>query len=496
VEALPIRVEVDIAGGMPGFATVGLAEGAVKEARVRAQTAIANSGLPFPIGRITVNLAPAHCRKEGTALDFPMALGLLAADGLIPKPEVGDVLAYGELSLSGRVRPVRGVLAAAEAARKAGARRILVATENGAEANLVEGLEVRTVDSFSDAVAFLKDGAADRAPRFKAATRPAPRQGGPDLRDVRGQLLARRALEIAAAGGHNLIFIGGPGSGKTMMARRLPSILPPLSHDEALEVTRIHSVAGVATDGTLILERPFRAPHHSTTPAGLVGGGSGIPRPGELSLAHNGVLFLDEIAEFPRPVLEVLRQPLETGEVILSRAQATLKFPARSMFMAAMNPCPCGHLGSPRRACHCPPHAIQRYRMRVSGPLLDRLDLQVEVPPVELAALQSKEPGEPSSAVRKRVLAARDRQARRQGEGVPNADLSPSAMREFARPDPEGERFLALAVERLGLSARSYDRVLRLARTIADLAGDPSLRGPHVAEAISLKSFEKKGAHA
>jgi magnesium chelatase family protein len=395
-------------------------------------------------------------------------------------------LVIGELSLSGEVRPVRGALAASEAARVAGKTTVLTAIENGGEAALVAGVEVRVVRTLQDAVAFLAHGDESRAPR---AT-PTPSTSAPpllDLLDVRGQAAARRALEITAAGGHNALFVGGPGAGKTMLARRLPGILPDLDDDEALEVTRVCSVAGLNIGGGLVHRRPFRAPHHSTTMAGLVGGGSGIPRPGELSLAHHGVLFLDELPEFARPVLESLREPLETGEVVLSRASGVLRYPARAMVVASMNPCPCGHLHDPRRRCRCSAVDVDRYQGRISGPLLDRIDVHVGVPPVDLVALEDTAPGEPSAVVRARVRAARERQRERLGRRATNATMTTSEVMEFARPDAAGRTLLLRAVERLSLSARGHDRVLRVARTIADVDGDDDVNAGHVAEAVQYR---------
>ncbi len=491
IDAVPIQVEVDVAPGLPGFATVGLPENTVKEARVRVQAAIINSDFLFPAARITVNLAPAHIRKEGTGFDLAIALGILAAQGIIDTAKLGQAFVLGELSLSGEIRPVRGVLAAAQAAFDSSSKWMFVAPENGAEAALVDGLDVRMARCFKDVVDFFVTGDLDKLPRAIPEVNDVVYDEDLDMQDVRGQYQARRALEIAAAGGHNLIMSGGPGSGKTMLARRLPGILPPLSHTQAIEVTRIHSAAGLTLGSGLIKQRPFRAPHHSMTRAGLVGGGNGVPRPGELSLATHGVLFLDEMPEFSRNVLEVLRQPLELGEVILSRANATVRYPAKIMLVAAMNPCPCGNLGSPKRRCKCSPMDVNRYKSRLSAPLLDRIDLHVEVPPVDLVALQSAKCGESSQQILQRVCRARQLQKNRLGENVLNATMSRAKLTETTALSNEGKHLIATAVERLGLSARAYDRILRVARTIADLENMPNIEVSHLAESIQYRGDER-----
>ncbi len=486
VEAVPIDIEIDLVGGLPSWIMVGLAEAAVRESRVRIQSAIQNSGFIFPIARMCVNLAPAHLKKDGTGFDLPMALAILGAHGAIPEKRLREGLFLGELSLQGDVRPVRGALAAAEAARKAGKRMVMVAHDNGPEAALVRGIEVRTVKTLGDAVAYLATGREERAPLGVPGAMTSSRSNGLDLRDVKGQSEARRALEVAAAGGHNILFIGGPGAGKTMLARRLPTILPKMTMDEALEVTRVHSVAGLTIGGGLVDERPFRAPHHSTTPPGLVGGGASLPRPGEVTLAHRGVLFLDELPEFARATLEVLREPLESGEVVLSRASGTLRYPARCLLVASMNPCPCGRFGDGTSRCRCAEHEVLRYQGRVSGPLLDRIDMHVHVPPVDLVALEDESPGESSASVAARVTSARDIQTRRLAGRI-NATATPTEIAEHARPNDKGRRSLAHAVTAMGLTARGYDRVLRVARTIADLDGEPHVNEDHVAEALCFR---------
>jgi magnesium chelatase family protein len=457
------------------------------------RAAIRNSGLEFPPHRITVNLAPADVRKAGSSFDLPIALGVLAGCGQVTRRAIDDTVVLGELSLDGRINGIRGVLPIAVATRQAGVRRLLLPPQNALEASIVDGLEVCTARSLNDAIQVLN--APDAASIF---VRPASCDfnewppGDGDLADVRGQLLPRRALEIAAAGGHNLLLVGPPGGGKTMMARRLPGILPPLSFEEALECTAIHSVAGTLPNGGgLLRTRPFRAPHHTISNVALVGGGS-IPRPGEISLAHNGVLFLDEMPEFHRRVLEVLRQPLEDGRVTISRAARTTIFPARFVLVAAMNPCPCGYNGDDRRACRCTPHQIESYRGRLSGPLRDRIDLVAEVPSVAVTALADAPPGETSTDVRTRVLAARGRQQLRYA-GTParmNAGLRPGMVERHCRPEGEGRRLLHLAADRLKLTARGYDRVLKVSRTIADLCESAAVEVDHIAEALQFRLLE------
>lgn len=499
IRALPVEVEVDVSRGLPNFIVVGLADNAIKESKERIRSAIKNCGFKFPARRITINLAPADLRKEGTALDLPAALGIIAGEesGLANNAALKDYLFCGELSLDGRIKEIRGALPSAMAARECGCRGLFLPRANAMEAAAVSGIEIIAVEHLQETLDII-NGKIPR-PQLPTTCERIDRDldKNLDFADVRGQQQAKRALEIAAAGGHNLLFVGPPGSGKTMLAQRLPSILPPLSFSEALESTIIHSVAGLIHNGQgLLRQRPFRAPHHTISDVALIGGGA-QPRPGEVTLAHNGVLFLDEFPEFRRSALEVLRQPLENREITISRAQSQALFPADFILITAMNPCPCGHYGDTLQPCICSAAQIQRYRHKISGPLLDRIDLHIEVPAVttrELVHENQGNGGEPSATIRLRVTRARALQQKRLNH-LPrpsNAALNDRDLKKFCRLDSACRELLEKTMDRLGLSARAYSRILKVARTIADLKGSPEINSFDIAEAIQFRSLDRR----
>ena len=488
-----VQVEADISQGLPRFDIVGLPDAAVSESKSRVHAAIKNIGFAFPVSRITINLAPADTKKEGSLYDLPILIALLRA-GKQLDCDTHSCAFIGEVSLDGFVRSVNGVLPMVIAAQKAGIKTVFVPAGNAAESSVVKGIDVIPVGKVEDLIKHLRGEEAIEPVRFdNFRDSYAPSEFAPDFRDVKGQAEVKRALEIAAAGGHNIIMVGPPGSGKSMLAKRLPSILPDMTFEESLETTKLYSVAGALPDGvSLITQRPFRSPHHTVSPAGLSGGGT-IPRPGEISLAHNGVLFLDEMPEFSRQTMEVLRQPMEDSKITISRVSASLSYPCSTMVVCAMNPCPCGYYGHPTRKCTCSPQAVQRYLSKLSGPLLDRLDIHIEVPPVEFSSLSGTADEECSADIRKRVNAAREIQTERlRGSGIScNAKMDAAQTKKFCRPTAEGLMLLEKVFEKLELSARAYDKILRIARTIADLDGSDSVNSDHISQAVQYRSLDR-----
>ncbi|SHK97067.1 magnesium chelatase family protein [Selenomonas ruminantium] len=488
VDGLIIDVEVDAAAGLPGFDIVGLADALVKEAKERVRTAIRNSGIQLRQEKVTINLAPADVRKDSSGLDLPIAVGLLAAYGIISAATLDKYLFAAELSLEGECRGIRGILPMAIKAKEAGFQAIFVARDNASEALLVEGLDVYALADLQQLVGFLT-GQERLLPVKPEALTSAEPDFRDDFADVQGQFQAKRALEIAAAGGHNVLMVGPPGAGKTMLARRMSSILPQMSPKEALEVTKIYSIAGLLTGHGLLRERPFRSPHHTTSMTALIGGGS-VPRPGEVTLAHHGVLFLDELPEFSKKALEVLREPLEDRQITISRVHASVTFPSSFVLIASANPCPCGMAGSPDQTCQCTPYEIKRYTQKISGPLLDRIDIHIRVPQVKYEELSARKKAEPSAQIRQRVVAARDIQLRRLEKYhlFCNAQMNHALLQKFCVLEPQAQELLAQAFKSMKLSARSYDRIVKVARTIADLAGEENITAVHIAEAIQLRN--------